>query len=92
MWSLAHDIVLHLQDDTFKVKAGSLAFSVVIYTATAITCIAILVARRYVGLFGGGELGGTKGPKIACGIFLIFLWIFYVLLSSLQAYDHISGF
>ena len=81
-----------LQDDTFRVEAGSLAFSVVIYTATAVICIALLMTRRYLGVFGKAELGGPKVPKIICAIFLIFLWIFYVVLSSLQAYGHISGF
>ena len=70
--------------------AGSLVFSVVVYAAFACMCIAILMLRRFFSVFGKAELGGARGPKIACGIFFVFLWIMYVLLSSLQAYGHIN--
>lgn len=39
----------------YYVPAGALGFSVVIFTCLAITCIAFIVARRYI---VGGELGG----------------------------------
>ena len=39
-------------------KAGDLSFSVALYTITAITGIAILMARRYLPFMGKAELGG----------------------------------
>lgn len=77
--------------ETFKYPAGSLSFSVVIYTICALVCIFLIMARRYLSFFGKSELGGPFGPKIACGCLLFFLWIFYVILSSLQAYGHIKA-
>ena len=79
------------QDQTFEVPAGDLGFSVTIFTVCALVTITLLMLRRYISFFGG-ELGGPKGPKIACGVFLIFVWIFYVLMSSFQTYGHIQGF
>lgn len=71
--------------------AGALGFSVIIYTITAVICVALLMARRYMGIFGRGELGGVKSLKIVSFVVLVFLWVMYILLSSLQAYGHISG-
>ncbi|KAK2160733.1 hypothetical protein LSH36_127g04055 [Paralvinella palmiformis] len=90
-WMIAA-IYWNIKGETFRVPAGDLAFSVVIYTATAVVCITMLIIRRYVPAFGKGELGGHKGLKIFSAIFFIFLWVLYILLSSLQAYGHISGF
>ena len=80
------------QGDSFEVQAGALGFTVVIYTLTAVIGIALLMARRYLDVFGKGELGGVANLKIASACLLVFLWFLYVLLSSLQTYDHISGF
>lgn len=79
------------QDKSFEVPAGSLGFSVTIFTACAVVTVLIIMLRRYVSIFGG-ELGGPKVPKMICGMLLILIWIFYVVMSSLQAYEHISGF
>ena len=70
---------------------GNLGFSVVIFTCCALATIALLMVRRYVKPLGG-ELGGPKVPKLLCGIGLIFLWIFYVLMASMQVYTYIKGF
>jgi len=64
---------------------------VAIYTGCAVVCVSIILVRRYVKFFGG-ELGGPAGPRYASGAFVAFLWILYVLLSSLQAYNKIPGF
>eukprot|EP00918_Siedleckia_nematoides_P097649 GHVU01213916.1.p1 GENE.GHVU01213916.1~~GHVU01213916.1.p1 ORF type:complete len:844 (+),score=116.55 GHVU01213916.1:178-2709(+) len=87
-WLIA-SIYWEAQGKRFEVPAGSLGFSVIIYTACACVCIAMLMVRRYVGAFGA-ELGGPTGLKIATGIFFVLLWITYVLLSALEAYGHIS--
>lgn len=39
----------------------------------------------------GGELGGPRGYKIATSCLFVFLWLFYVLMSSLEAYGYIKG-
>ena len=80
-----------IPDGSFVVMAGDVAFSVAIYTITAITAIIILVIRRYVAFFGNAELGGPKVPKWICGCFMFGLWILYGILSSLQAYGHIKS-
>lgn len=39
----------------------------------------------------GGELGGPYGYKLATSILFVFLWLFYVMMSSLEAYGYIQG-
>ena len=39
----------------------------------------------------GGELGGPKGYRMATTALFVFLWLFYVLMSSLEAYGYIQG-
>jgi len=65
----------------YVVKAGSLAFSVLVFTFTAVCCISILALRRK---FVGGELGGPKVAKyLTCGV-LVFLWLLYIFMSILK--------
>ena len=73
-----------------KVSSGSLSISVVTYIICALICLGLLVARRYVKVLGRAELGGPAGAKYFTGIFYILLWIVYVLISSLVAYEKIS--
>jgi len=75
----------------FQVKAGALSFSVVLYTICAILGIGLIMLRRFLPCFGQAELGGPKGAKYASSFFMIFLWISYVVLSSLQTYGHINN-
>ncbi|KAI0228381.1 Sodium/calcium exchanger 3 [Lamellibrachia satsuma] len=79
-----------MKGDTFKVDAGTLGFSVSIYSIAAIICIAMLLVRRFT--CGKAELGGPKSIKIITFVVLVTLWFAYIVLSSLQAYGHISGF
>ena len=77
-------------DKDYAMGAGSLAFSVALYLATSITCFVVLILRRVV---SGGELGGMVGwTKIFSGCFCIFLWLVYLVLSSLEVYGYIKGF
>ena len=48
----------------FVVKAGSLGFSVIIYTIFAIVALCLIIARRYLSIFGKGELGGNNGKGV----------------------------
>lgn len=83
--------VFFLQGETFEVPAGSLAFSVMLYTVFAICCIALLMLRRNIAAFGKAELGGSTGLKVASAVVLMTLWVLYVLLSSLEVYGIIKA-
>ena len=65
-------------------EEGSLGFSVTIYTICALVCIALLMARRYLAVFGKAELGGPNGAKYASAVIILSLWVTYIVLSSLQ--------
>jgi len=76
----------------FVMNAGTLGFSVTIFTICAVTTLAFLMVRRSLAIFGNAELGGPDMPKYITFGFFIMLWIIYVLLSSLQTYEVIAGF
>lgn len=67
----------------FFVPAGELSFSVLVFSLCAVTCLIVLVIRRIV---LGYELGGSYSTP--CGIFFFFLWVLYIVLSSLKAYAY----
>jgi len=83
---------VYLQGNKFEVKAGSLGFSITVFTIAAVLSIVLLVVRRNTNIFGRGELGGPKIPRYVSSIFLLVLWLAYVLISSLETYGHIQGF
>ena len=39
----------------------------------------------------GGELGGPHGYKLATTFLFVALWLFYVIMSSFEAYGYIKG-
>jgi len=62
---------------------GDLELSVLVFTACALTCFAVLTWRR---VYCEGELGGPpKAKKISAGI-LVSLWFIYVTCASMKAY------
>lgn len=65
----------------FMVPAGSLAWSVMVFSMCFGGCMSLLMYRRYK---YGFELGGPKGPAKVTGVVLCGLWFFYVLMSSLE--------
>lgn len=67
----------------------SLAFSVTLFCVEAIVAIGVMMIRRHPKI--GGELGGPKLAKVVTSSFLIFLWVFYVLMSTLEAYGLIPS-
>jgi len=86
-WTMAA-IYWEAQGLYFMVDPGSLGFSVTIFCIEAFLAIMILLARRNPAV--GGELGGPKSVKtVTSGIF-VFFWVFYVLISALEAYDVIE--
>ena len=88
-WSVAA-VYWAVQGRPFEVRAGTLAFSVTLFTVFAFVCIAVLLYRRRPQI--GGELGGPRGPKLATTALFLGLWFLYILFSSLEAYCHIRGF
>ncbi|XP_071167581.1 sodium/calcium exchanger 2-like isoform X3 [Mytilus edulis] len=75
-------------DKPYQVKTGNLTVSVIIFCVLAVICIATLILRRK---FVGGELGGKNATvKWITSFFLFTLWITYIVLSSLRAYDIIT--
>ncbi|XP_006025238.1 PREDICTED: sodium/calcium exchanger 3 isoform X1 [Gavialis gangeticus] len=88
-WSVAA-IYWASQGQEFHVSAGTLAFSVTLFTIFAFICISILLYRRRPHL--GGELGGPKGCKLATTLLLVSLWLLYILFATLEAYCYIKGF
>jgi solute carrier family 8 (sodium/calcium exchanger) len=79
------------QGATFHVPTGELAFTVVVFCVEAVISIVLLLARRYLSVFGRAELGGPAVTKAITGSLFFALWIGYVVMSSLQAVGHIKG-
>lgn len=67
-----------------------MAFSVTLFCSEALIVIAVLMIRRNKSI--GGELGGPKTFKYVTVAVLVSLWLFYLIMSSLEAYDVIEGF
>ena len=68
----------------FVVYAGDLGFSVMVFTACAIITLGTIIYRR------PNELGGDKNSAVATAVFFCFLWVLYVILSSLSSYKLIT--
>ncbi|KAM7163399.1 sodium/calcium exchanger 3 isoform 5-T5 [Macrochelys suwanniensis] len=88
-WSVAA-IYWAYQGQEFHVSAGTLAFSVTLFTIFAFVCISVLLYRRRPHL--GGELGGPKGCRLATTLLFASLWLLYILFATLEAYCYIKGF
>lgn len=86
-WLIA-SIFWESKGEKFFVPEGTLGFSVGVYTAVSLICLALIVSRRYLTFFGKAELGGPRSRAFMCSVFMIFLWFLYILLSSLEAYGH----
>lgn len=69
-----------VKSEEFRVPAGALVPSVIIYCICALCCVSILLVRRQV---HGGELGGPQWSKWATSGVLVLLWCLYVTLSSI---------
>lgn len=89
-WTIASIYWMVKEGTNFQVPAGNLGFTVIIYTVCAVVAISILILRRLLKPFGNAELGGPKVPKIICSIVFVMLWVFYVLMSSMQATGRIN--
>ncbi|XP_068247332.1 sodium/calcium exchanger 1-like isoform X1 [Palaemon carinicauda] len=88
-WTMAA-IYHNVQGNDFIVLPGNLAFSVTLFCIEALLAILIMMLRRHPKI--GGELGGPYIPKLLTTLFLVFLWVFYVLMSTLEAYHLLPSF
>ena len=84
------DFLDEYPNGAFVVRAGSLGFSVVIFTICACCTIGLILLRRFIPS-QPAELGGNKTGAKASAAFLIFLWFVYVLLSIMKAYEEEMG-
>ncbi|CAK9808867.1 Sodium/calcium exchanger 1 [Anthophora plagiata] len=88
-WSIA--AVYHAcHGEQFSVEPGNLAFCVTLFCTEACLVILVLLLRRTKSI--GGELGGPFVPKLVTSMVLFFLWVFYLVMSILEAYGYIEGF
>ncbi|XP_058789963.1 sodium/calcium exchanger 1 isoform X2 [Phymastichus coffea] len=88
-WSIA--AIYHAcHGNRFLVEPGSLAFSVTLFCSEACLVIVVLMMRR--SKVVGGELGGPFFSKCMTSLFLFSLWVFYLVMSTLEAYGVIKGF
>jgi len=71
-------LYLEYPDGAFVVPAGSLGFSVTVFTGCALVALAVLSIRRSV---VGSELGGPRCVAILSGLFFVCLWFTYVAIS-----------
>lgn len=73
------------------VQAGSLVFSITVFTISATCAVVLLMIRRRSAACGRGELGGPKVTRYISALFLVGLWLNYILLSTLETYGLIRG-
>ncbi|XP_073464653.1 sodium/calcium exchanger 3 isoform X1 [Aquarana catesbeiana] len=88
-WSVAA-IYWASKGQEFHVQAGTLAFSVTLFTIFAFVCISVLLYRRRPSI--GGELGGPRSCRLATTLLFVTLWLLYILFATLEAYCYIKGF
>ncbi|XP_039495350.1 sodium/calcium exchanger 3 isoform X2 [Drosophila santomea] len=73
---------------TFNVEPGTIGFAVALFCGEALIAIMLIMFRRWhKGI--GAELGGPKTSKYISAAILVFLWVFYVVICILEAYDFI---
>lgn len=71
-----------VREQGFVVMAGSLAYSVSVFSCCAVACICLLALRR---TYIGGELGGPRIFKWLSFAALCTLWLTYIVLSSVKS-------
>nr|XP_046918733.1 sodium/calcium exchanger 1-like isoform X2 [Dermatophagoides farinae] len=86
-WTLAAFVNAY-RGREFRINPGSLAYSVTLFCVSAAFCCLILMIRRR----AGGELGGPLISKTLTTILFVSIWLFYILMSCLEAYEVIPGF
>ena len=72
-------------------EAGSLGFSVLLYTVLAIAGVGILMFRRLSPACGKAELGGPTWSANLSALIMISLWLVFIIVASLQTYGVIKA-
>ena len=85
-WTLAA-FVNYFRGKQFEIDPGNLSYSVALFCICAAICCAVLMIRRRF----GGELGGPMIYKVMTAVLFVGLWLFYILMSSLEAYGVLSA-
>ncbi|XP_046660345.1 sodium/calcium exchanger 3-like isoform X1 [Homalodisca vitripennis] len=78
------------KDSVFRVEAGPLGFSVLMYSIAAIVAVCLLVLRRNLAVFGKAEIGGPSSTRYLSVFILVLLWVLYITLSCLHTYGIIT--
>mmetsp|Transcript_27992 Transcript_27992/g.65642 ORF Transcript_27992/g.65642 Transcript_27992/m.65642 type:complete len:784 (-) Transcript_27992:280-2631(-) len=65
----------------YDVPAGSLGFSLALFSTLAAVALLTLLVRRH---FNGGELGGSRKSTRLLSLFFVSLWVIYIVLASLN--------
>jgi len=86
-WVIATAYWKNVHGSTYKVPAGSLTFSVILFICTSLVCFLILGLRR---CCVGGELGGSGAQRPCTALLCVSLWFVYVIGCSLEAYGYIE--
>ncbi|KAG8254719.1 hypothetical protein J6590_005278 [Homalodisca vitripennis] len=81
---------MNVQDSVFRVEAGPLGFSVLMYSIAAIVAVCLLVLRRNLAVFGKAEIGGPSSTRYLSVFILVLLWVLYITLSCLHTYGIIT--
>ncbi|WOL12196.1 magnesium/proton exchanger isoform X1 [Canna indica] len=69
------------QQPLYIENASGLSFSLLVFFATSVGCISVLILRR---LVLGAELGGPKPWAWLTSVYFMSLWLVFVVLSSLR--------
>ncbi|XP_067938213.1 sodium/calcium exchanger 3-like isoform X2 [Watersipora subatra] len=88
-WTLAAIYHYAVSGKAFYFPAGTLSFSVMLYSIFAVVCLGILIFRHYV--FPKGELGGASWFKWLTFAVMVSMWLLYVIISSLQVVELVKS-
>lgn len=69
------------QEPLYIENAAGLSFSLLVFFATSLGCITVLVFRRIV---LGAELGGPRLWAWVTSVYFMALWVIFVVFSSLR--------
>ncbi|GFR52684.1 hypothetical protein Agub_g15310 [Astrephomene gubernaculifera] len=83
-WAIS-SVYYAAKGEKFHAPGGDLEFAIMLYAVFGTICIIVLAVARYF----GGELGGSKKRQWSIAALLFGLWVLYLVLSGLRAYDHI---
>jgi len=85
------DLSRKYPDGGYVVCAGSLAFSVTVFTIVAIIALSVILLRRFL-LNPSQELGGSKPLGYASAFCFLILYTIYLILSILRAEESVDAF